>query len=86
MSSKKPKFTWHYYFMALGALGAMLAATLSAWSALVCAIAFALLSHPVLPFKALTRTVFLVMFFILYGFAFPDANVVQEMMSASPTG
>ncbi len=85
MSSKKPKFTWHYYSMAFGALGAMLAATLSAWSALFCAIGFALLSHPVLPFKSLTRTVFLVMFLILYVFAFPDANVVQDMMSATPT-
>lgn len=85
MSVKKPKFTWHYYLMALGALGAMLAATLSAWSALVTAIGFALLSHPVLQFKTLTRTVFLVLFAILYVFAFPDASVVQDIMSASPT-
>lgn len=84
MSERKPKFTWHYYAMAFGALGAMLAATLSAWSALICAIAFALLSHPVLPFKSLTRTVFLVMLLILYAFAFPDAGVVQDVMSSSP--
>lgn len=83
MPERKPKFTWHYYAMAFGALGAMLAATLSAWSALICAIAFALLSHPVLPFKTLTRTVFLVALFILYAFAFPDAAVVQEMMPSS---
>jgi len=82
MSIHKPKFTWHYYSMAFGALGAMLAATLSAWSALVCAIAFGLLSHPVLKFKTVTRSVFLVLMLILYAFAFPDASVVQDVMSS----
>uniref|UniRef100_Q31H74 Uncharacterized protein n=1 Tax=Hydrogenovibrio crunogenus (strain DSM 25203 / XCL-2) TaxID=317025 RepID=Q31H74_HYDCU len=81
MKKQKVAFTWHYYAMAIGVLMAMLAATLSAWGSVVSALAFAVLSHPVLSFQGVTRFVFLILFFILYIFAFPDASVVQEMMA-----
>jgi len=48
VNTEKAKFTWHYYLMALGALMVMLAATLSAWSAVVVALAFSLLTHPII--------------------------------------
>lgn len=81
MNEEKAKFTWHYYFMAFGALLAMLAATLGALGGIVSGLAIAIISHPRLPFQGLTRFVFYVLFFILYVFAFPDPDVVREMMA-----
>ena len=81
MAQPRPKITWHYYAMALGVLGALMAATLSAWSAMVSGFAFALLCHPVLPFKGLTRGIFLLLMGVLYVLAFPDPEVVRSMMN-----
>ncbi|MGC9386711.1 MAG: hypothetical protein ACP5D0_07170 [Hydrogenovibrio sp.] len=81
MQTQKPKFSWHYYVMAFGALMALLAATLSAWGAVMSAVGFAVIAHPVLPFKGLTRFVFFVLFAVLFVLGFPDAAVVQEMMA-----
>lgn len=81
MQNQRPPFTWHYYLMALGALAAMLALTLSAWGAVVSGLGFAVLSHPVIRFSGPTRTVFLLVFAAMYVFAFPDAEVVRTMMS-----
>ena len=81
MQNQRPPFTWHYYLMALGALAAMLALTLSAWGAVVSGLGFAVLSHPVIRFSGPTRTVFLLVFAAMYVFAFPDAEVVRAMMS-----
>jgi hypothetical protein len=67
--------------MALGALAAMLALTLSAWGAVVSGLGFAVLSHPVIRFSGPTRTVFLLVFAAMYVFAFPDAEVGRAMMS-----
>ncbi|WP_319381718.1 hypothetical protein [Thiomicrorhabdus sp.] len=82
MSTEKAMFTWHYYFMALGALLAMLAATLGAWGGIVSGLAFAIVSHPRLRFQGLGRFVFLVLFAVIYVFAFPDPAVVREMMAS----
>lgn len=81
MSEQKAKFTWHYYAMALGILMAMLAATLSAWSAVASAVGFAIICLPAIAFKGVTRFIFLVLFAVFFIFAFPDASVVQEMMA-----
>lgn len=81
MSKERLKFTWHYYGMALGVLGALLGATLSAWGAVVSGVSFAILCHPLLRFQGVTRFVFLILFIILYLFAFPDPEVVREMMA-----
>ncbi|MDX1795935.1 MAG: hypothetical protein R3219_04335 [Hydrogenovibrio sp.] len=81
MKAEKAKFTWHYYLMAFGVLMALMAATLSAWGSVVSALAFAVLSHPVIRFSGVGRFVFLILFAILYVFAFPDPSVVQEMMA-----
>ena len=84
MSEEKAKFTWHYYVMAFGALIAMLAATLGAIGGIVSGLAIAIISHPRLPFQGLTRFVFYVLFMVLYVLAFPDPDVVREMMSQPP--
>jgi len=81
MSEIKPKFTWHYYVMAVGALLAMLAATVGSLGGIVSGLAIAVISTPKLPFQGLTRFVFYILFFILYVFAFPDPDVVREMMN-----
>jgi len=80
VNTEKAKFTWHYYLMALGALMAMLAATLSAWSAVVVALAFSLLTHPIIKLPGLGRFIFLIIFAVFYVFAFPDSSVVKEVM------
>lgn len=85
VAKQRIKFTWHYYGMALGALMALLAATLSAWGAVMSAIGFLVLCHPVIQFQGVTRFVFLVLFIVLYVFAFPDPSVVQEMMATDVT-
>jgi len=80
-ATKKAKFTWHYYLMAFGALMAMLAATLSAWSGVVSALSFIVMSHPVVKLPGIGRFVMLILFAVFFIFAFPDPSVVQEMMS-----
>ena len=80
-ATKKTKFTWHYYLMAFGALMAMLAATLSAWSGVVSALSFIVMSHPVVKLPGIGRFVMLILFTVFFIFAFPDPSVVQEMMS-----
>lgn len=81
MSQPRPKFTWHYYLMAFGALLAMLAATLSAVGGIVSGIAIMVVSHPRLQFQGLARGVFVVLFLIIYVIAFPDPEVVRQMMA-----
>jgi len=81
MNEQKAKFTWHYYVMAFGALLAMLAATLGTIGGIVSGLAIAVISLPKLQLKGGARFVFYVLFMILYVFAFPDADVVREMMS-----
>ncbi|MBO1924314.1 hypothetical protein [Thiomicrorhabdus sp. 6S3-12] len=81
MNQQKAKFTWHYYMMALGALLAMLAATLGAVGGIVSGLAIAVISHPRLQFQGLGRFVFYVLFLVIYIFAFPDPEVVREMMA-----
>ncbi|QKI89394.1 hypothetical protein [Thiomicrorhabdus xiamenensis] len=83
MNQQKAKFTWHYYMMALGALLAMLAATLGAVGGVVSGLAIAVISHPRLQFQGLGRFVFYVLFLVIYVFAFPDPEVVREMMAQS---
>ena len=83
MKEEKAKFTWHYYGMAFGALMAMLAATLGSAGGIVSAIAFGVLCHPVIKFQGVGRFIFLILFAILYVFAFPDADVVREMMTGT---
>lgn len=83
MNQKKAKFTWHYYGMAFGALMAMLAATVGSIGGIASAVAFAIVCHPVLKFQGVGRFVFLVLFVIFYVFAFPEADVIREMMSQS---
>lgn len=80
MKQEKAKFTWHYYGMAAGALLAMLAGTVGSVGGVVTGIAFAILCHPFLKFQGVGRFVFLILFIILYVFAFPDPEVVREMM------
>lgn len=83
MKQAKTKFTWHYYAMALGVLLALLAMTLSAWSSALSALGFSVIAHPKLQYKGMTRLIILAAFIFLYGFAFPDADVVREMMPVS---
>ena len=71
-------FTWHYYAMALGALALLMAATLSAWSAVTAAAGFMIISHPGLKFMGLTRQVLLVLLALIYIFAFPSAEEVYR--------
>ncbi|MGM0541673.1 MAG: hypothetical protein ACQEQR_04470 [Pseudomonadota bacterium] len=80
MNAEKAKFTWHYYVMAFGALLAMLAATLGAAGGIVSGLALVIISHPRIPFKSVTRIFFMIIFVVLYVFAFPDADVVRELM------
>ncbi|GAB6070047.1 hypothetical protein JCM30760_11440 [Thiomicrorhabdus hydrogeniphila] len=81
MNEQKAKFTWHYYVMAFGALLAMLAVTLGTMGGVVSGLAIAVISHPRIQLKGGGRFVFYVLFMILYVFAFPDADVVREMMN-----
>ena len=81
MNQQKAKFTWHYYVMAFGALLAMLAATLGTLGGIVSGLAIAILSHPKIQFQGVTRFVFYVLFMVLYILAFPEAEVVREMMT-----
>jgi len=81
MNEEKAKFTWHYYVMAFGALLAMLAATLGSLGGIVSGLAIAILSLPRLQFKITTRFFFYLLFMILYVFAFPEPEVVREMMN-----
>ncbi|WP_178861638.1 hypothetical protein [Thiomicrorhabdus cannonii] len=81
MNQQKAKFTWHYYGMALGALLAMLAGTVGSIGGVVSGLAFGILCHPKLQFRGVGRFVFLVLFAILYIFAFPDPEVIREMMA-----
>jgi len=83
MNEQKAKFTWHYYIMALGGFLALMAATLSAWGALLSAIAVMIVSHPRLQYKGLTRMLFMGAFLLFYAFSFPSPEVVQEMMPMS---
>lgn len=82
MNKKRPPFTWHYYAMALGALAAALAATLDAWSAVAAAVGFVVISHPGLRFAGLTRQVILVLFAIMYVFAFPTHPDPKQVETA----
>ena len=81
MNQPRPKFTWHYYLMALGALLAMLAATLSAVGGIVAGLAIMVISHPKLQFQGLARWVFFVLFMLIYIVSFPDPEVIREMMA-----
>lgn len=83
MDKPRPKFTWHYYLMAFGALLAMLAATLSAVGGIVSGLAIAIISHPKLQFQGLARWVFVVLFLLIYIVSFPDPDVIREMMMQS---
>ncbi len=68
---RKQPFTWHYFAMAIGVLAAALSALLGAWSAAAAAAGFAIVAHPGLRFTGLTRQVILVLFAIMFVFAFP---------------
>ncbi len=81
MEKKKTKFTWHYYLMAVGVLMAMLAGTLSAWNAVFIALSFMIMSHPVIKLPGIGRFIVLIVFVVLYVFAFPEPDVVRSMMS-----
>ncbi|MBN2647219.1 MAG: hypothetical protein JXR44_05495 [Thiotrichales bacterium] len=83
MKQPKASFTWHYYFMALGALLAMLAATLGAIGAIVAGLAIAVISHPRLRFQGVGRFVFYTLFFVIYVFAFPEPETIRQIMQAS---
>ncbi|QCU90385.1 hypothetical protein [Thiomicrorhabdus sediminis] len=83
MNQQKAKFSWHYYLMAIGALLALLAATLGAWGSVASGVAIAIISTPKLPFAGISRFVFYIVFFVLYLFAFPDPEVVREMMNST---
>ncbi|MDX1352958.1 MAG: hypothetical protein R3254_08095 [Thiomicrorhabdus sp.] len=85
MNQQKAKFTWHYYVMAFGALLAMLAATLGSLGGIVSGLAIAILSHPRIQFQGVARFVFYILFMVLYILAFPDAEVVREMMGNGVT-
>jgi len=85
VQAKRPKFTWHYYAMALGVLLALMSATLSSWSGVVTAIAFAVICHPSIRLPGIGRYIFMILFAIMYVFAFPDPEVVREMMATDIT-
>lgn len=82
MQKQKPPFTWHYYLMALGILGAMLALTLAAWGAAVSGVGFAVLSHPQIHFSGPTRFILLSIFIAMYVIGFPEAEVVRAIMAS----
>jgi len=46
-------------------------------------LAIATLSQPKITFQGIGRFVFYILFMILYVFAFPDPEVVREMMNNS---
>lgn len=81
-NKSRPPMTWHYYSMALGALGAIVAAPLAAWGAVMSGVGFAVLSHPVIGFSAPVRVLFLLVFAAMFVFAFPDAEVVKVMLAS----
>ncbi|SFR50723.1 hypothetical protein [Thiomicrospira sp. ALE5] len=81
-NSPKPKFTWHYYMMGLGAFASLVALTLVAWSALASAVAFMIVSHPVLRLTGALRLVFLVLFAVMYVFSFPSMEIIQAKMTS----
>ncbi len=62
MNEQKATFTWHYYVMALGALGAMLSASLGSVNGVITGLALSLVSLPKLPLKTLTRLGFMAAF------------------------
>ena len=80
MEKERIPFTWHYYAMGLGAVGLFLALTLLAWGSVVSSLGFIILSHPMIRFSGPTRSVFLLLFAVMYAFAFPDADVIRELM------
>lgn len=80
---QRPPFTWHYYAMALGALAFALAASLGAWSAAAAAFGFTVISFPALKFSGLTRQVILILFVIMYVFAFP-AKIDPKTVETAP--
>lgn len=80
MEKPRPPFTWHYYVMALGAFAAMMALTLLAWGSVISAIGFAVVSHPQMRFSAPVRSLFLILFAVMYVFAFPDPEVIRAQM------
>ncbi len=75
---QKQPFTWHYFAMAIGVLAAALSALLGAWSAAVSALGFAIVAHPGLRFTGVTRQVILILFAILFVFAFPTHPPVGQ--------
>jgi len=77
VKAEKAKFTWHYYGMAVGALMAMLAGTVGSTGGIVSGIAFAILCHAVIKFQGVGRFLFLILFAILYVFAFPEPDVIR---------
>lgn len=81
MNASKAKFSWHYYMMALGTLLALLGATLGSSGAIVSGLSIAIISHPKLNLSLPVRAVFYALFFAFYIIAFPDPNVVREMMA-----
>ncbi len=81
MNEQKATFTWHYYVMALGALGAMLSASLGSVNGVITGLALSLVSLPKLPLKTLTRLGFMAAFVGLYVFGFPEPDVVREKMA-----
>ena len=85
MKAEKAKYSWHYYVMATGALGAMLAATLGSIGGIAAGLALAVVSHSALPFKTMTRFAFMVIFTGLYIFSFPDPSVVRDLMANQHT-
>lgn len=81
MEKERIPFTWHYYVMGLGAVGLFLALTLLAWGSAMSSLGFIILAHPMIRFSGPTRTVFLLLFALMYGFAFPDADAVRALMA-----
>ena len=80
MDKERIPFTWHYYAMGLGAVGLFLALTLLAWGSAISSLGFIILSHPMMRLSGPTRAVFLLLFAVMYGFAFPDADSVRDWM------
>jgi len=85
MASQKPKMTWHYYLMALGALMALMAMTLSAWGSAISGLGIAIMSLPAIQLKLPTRLVFIILFSVFYYLAFPAPEVVKTLMQSNET-
>lgn len=81
MDKQRPPFTWHYYMMGLGGFGVLLALSLSAWASLICALGFAVVSHPHLHLSGPIRVLFLLLFATMFVFAFPSADTVRSYMA-----